>query len=170
MAKSEFIYGLDQFKFAASGEPEELGYIEEGSFNLGGQAGETVEVNAAQVKGSPVLVIPKKNGSIKPSFDLIQINYNKLVAVMGGAVKGTSEAPTGWEAPSKSVNITGHAKIITDSGHVIDIPKAQVMAYPNDKLSLDGVAKIHVELTPVQSTPGKAPYSISDASEPVPAG
>ena len=163
MATQNFLYGLDQFKFAASGTPAELGYIEEGSFDLGGQAGETVEINAAQVKGSPVLVIPKKNGSIKPSFDLIQINYNKLVEVMGGSIRGTVQTPTGWNAPSKSVNITGVAQIITDSGHVIDIPKAQVTAYPTDKLDLNGVAKIHVELTPILSAPNAAPYSISDA-------
>ena len=159
----EFLFGLDKFKFSPDATPPaELGYIEEGSFDLGGQAGETVEINAAQVKGSPVLVIPKKNGSIKPAFDLIQIVYAQLVKVLGGEIEGTLQAPTGWKAPSKLVNISGHAQIETDSGHLIDIPKAQVTAYPNDKLSLDGVAKIHVELTPIQSAPGVAPYTITD--------
>jgi len=159
----EFLFGLDKFKFSPdSTPPTELGYIEEGSFDLGGQAGETVEVNASQVKGSPVLVIPKKNGSIKPTFDLIQIVYTQLVKVMGGNIKGTPQVPTGWEAPSGLANVSGHAQIETDSGHLIDIPKAQVTAYPSDKLSLDGVAKIKVTVTPIQSAPGVAPYSISD--------
>jgi hypothetical protein len=153
----EFLYGLAQLKFAVTGTPEEIGYIEEGSFDLGGQAGETTEVNAAQVKGSPVLVLPKKNGSIKPSFDLIQINYAKLAILMGGVASAT-----GWEAPSTLTQVRGHAEIYTDSGHLIDIPACTLVAYPNDKLTLEGVAKIHCELTPVQSTPGAAPYSISD--------
>jgi hypothetical protein len=163
----EFLFGLAEFKFATTGTPASIGYIEEGSFDLGGQAGETTEINAAQVKGSPVLVLPKKNGSIKPSFDLIQIKYEKLVLLMGGAVKTTTSGGdtvvTGWEAPSALTQVRGHAQIFTDSGHLIDIPGCTMTAYPNDKLSLDGVAKIHCELTLVQSVPGVAPYSITDA-------
>ncbi|GHT64558.1 hypothetical protein FACS189451_12220 [Bacteroidia bacterium] len=153
----EFLFGLSQLKFAVTGTPVEIGYIEEGSFDLGGQAGETIEINAAQVKGSPVLVLPKKNGTIKPNFDLIQINYAKLATLMGGTATAD-----GWNAPSDLAQVKGHAEIYTDSGHLIDIPACTLVAYPNDKLSLDGVAKIHCEITPVQSAPGVAPYSISD--------
>jgi len=153
----EFLYGLAQLKFAKNGTPEEIGYIEEGSFDLGGQAGETTEINAAQVKGSPVLVLPKKNGTIKPNFDLIQIDYAKLAILMGGTA-----TVDGWNAPSDLAQVRGHAEIYTDSGHLIDIPACTLVAYLNDKLSLDGVAKIHCEITPIQSAPGVAPYSISD--------
>lgn len=157
MAK-DFLYGLSEFKFASDGGTlETLGYIEEDSFDLGGQAGEVTEINAAQVKGAAVLILPKKNGTIKPSFDLIQIIYANLVKVMGGTATAT-----GWSAPSALVQITGHAQIITDSDHVIDIPKAQISAYPNDKLTLSNVAKIHCECTPIAPAPGVAPYSISD--------
>jgi hypothetical protein len=165
----DFLFGLSQFLFLRdgdAGDPVTLGYIEEDSFDLGGQAGETTEVNAAQVKGSPVLVLPKKNGSIKPAFDLIEIQYPALAKVMGGTCSGGQGTETGWNAPADLVQVKGHAQIITDSGHLIDIPAAQVTAYPTDKLSLSNVAKIHVELTPVQSAPNAAPYSISDYVEP----
>lgn len=165
----EFLYGLAEFRFAVTGTPEATGYIEEGSFDLGGQAGEVTEINAAQVKGSPVLVLPKKNGSIKPSFDLIQIDYAKLTLLMGGKTKSVTveevTTVTGWEAPSTLTQVRGHAQIFTESGHLIDIPACTLVAYPTSKLSLDGVAKIHCELTPVQSAPGVAPFSISDIPE-----
>jgi hypothetical protein len=162
----EFIFGVAQVKFASgAGTPEEIGYIESESFDLGGSAGETVEVNAAQVKGSPVLVIPKKNGSIKPKFELIQIKYNKLVALMGGSVSGTQQAPTGWNAPSEAVRITGHLQVVTDSGHLLDIPNGQVSAYPGDKINMSGVAKVYCEVTPMMPAGGGSPYSISDYEE-----
>jgi hypothetical protein len=152
-----FLYGLAEFKFAVTGTPESIGYIEEDSFDLGGKAGETVEINAAQVKGSPVLVLPKKNGTIKPAFNLIEINYQKLALIMGGTA-----TVDGWAAPSELAQVRGHAEIYTDSGHLIDIPLCIMTAYPADKLAMSAVAKIHCELTPVQSTAGTAPYSISD--------
>jgi hypothetical protein len=167
MAK-EFIFGVAQLKFAeGGGVPEEIGYIESESFDLGGAAGESVEINAAQVKGSPVLVIPKKNGSIKPKFELIQINYNKLVMIMGGTVSGSIDAPTGWNAPSELVQISGHLQVVTDSGHLLDIPNGQVSAYPGDKLNLSGVAKVYCEVTPMVPDGGGSPYSISDYVEEV---
>lgn len=163
----EFIFGVAQVKFATgAGVPEEIGYIESESFDLGGQAGEMVEVNAAQVKGSPVFVIPKKNGSIKPKFELIQINYNKLVILMGGSVQGTALAPTGWNAPSELVKISGHLQVVTDSGHLLDIPNGQIMAYPGDKINLSGVVKVYCEVTPMLPTGGGSPYSISDYVDP----
>lgn len=163
METQDFLYGLSKFEF----DEEEVGYIEESSFDLGGQEGETVEINAAQVKGSPVLVIPKKNGSIRPEFDLIQIDYKNLVKIMGGKIKGTEEAPTGWEAPVELVQVTGKAVITTDSGHVITIPRCQMVAYPTDKLTLDGVAKIHCKLTPMLKDKDTAPYSIENATDDV---
>jgi hypothetical protein len=162
----EFIFGVAQVKFATgAGTPEEIGYIESESFDLGGAAGESVEINAAQVKGSPVLVIPKKNGSIKPKFELIQINYNKLVILMGGTISGTPQAPTGWNAPSELVRISGHLQVVTDSGHLLDIPNGQVSAYPGDKINMSGVAKVYCEVTPMMPAGGGSPYSISDYEE-----
>jgi hypothetical protein len=156
----DFMYGLDEFKFAVTGLPTSLGYIEEDSFDLGGKAGETIEINAAQVKGSPVLVLPKKNGTIKPTFNLIQIDYQKLALIMGGTATEDS-----WDAPSELAQVIGHAEIYTDSGHLLDIPMCTMVAYPTDKLSLSGVVKIKCELTPIQSAAGVSPYSFSDAPD-----
>ncbi|KAA6308138.1 hypothetical protein EZS27_040183, partial [termite gut metagenome] len=68
---NEFMYGLDRFSL----DGEDLGYIEEDSFDWGGTEGEVTPIHAAQVKGVPVLVIPKSNGSQKPTFDLIDLSY-----------------------------------------------------------------------------------------------
>jgi hypothetical protein len=154
----DFMFGLDEFRFATEGPPVSIGLIEEDSFDLGGKAGETTEINAAQVKSGPVLVIPKKNGTIKPTFNLIEINYQTLAVIMGGTA---TEA--GWNAPSNLVQVKGHAVIYTDSGHILDIPMCTMTAYLTDKLSLSGVTKIKCELTPIQSETGVAPYSLSDA-------
>jgi hypothetical protein len=162
----EFIFGVAQVLFAqGNGTLEEIGYIESESFDLGGTAGESVEINAAQVKGAPVFVIPKKNGTIKPKFELIQINYNKLVKLMGGTISGTVAAPTGWNAPDGLIQISGHLQVVTDSGHLLDIPNGRVSAYPGDKINMSGVAKVYCEVTPMIPISGGAPYSISDYEE-----
>jgi hypothetical protein len=163
----ELIFGVAQVKFApGTGTPEELGWIESESFDLGGQVGESVEINAAQVKGSPVFVIPKKNGTIKPKFELIQIRYKKLVALMGGTVEEDQDkVAIGWKAPSGLVQISGHLQVITDSGHLLDIPNGRISAYPGDKLNLSGVAKVYCEVTPMLPADGTSPYSISDYIE-----
>lgn len=90
---NDFMYGLAVVKV---GE-KKLGYIEENSFKLNGAKGEVTKINAAQKHGGPVLVIPKSNGTIAPSFDLIQMDYENMAALMGGVVKKTAEKATGWE-------------------------------------------------------------------------
>jgi hypothetical protein len=158
----ELIFGVAQVKFASgNATPEEIGWIESDSFDLGGTEGSVVEINAAQVKGAPVFTIPQKNGTIKPKFELIQINYQKLALLMGGTA-----TPTGWNAPSAIVQVTGHFQVVTDSGHLIDIPNGTVQAYPGDKINLSGVAKVYCTVTPNIPTGGGSPYTISDYVEP----
>jgi hypothetical protein len=160
----DFLYGLDEFKFSVTGSPVAIGAIAQGSFDLGGQAGEATEIWSAQSKSAPVLVIPKKNGTIKPSFDLIELKYDKLALLMGGAVTLDDDGVAiGWDAPSQLVQVTGHAQIFTDSGHLIDIPVCTVTAYLTDKLHTDGTAKIHCELSPIQSAAGVVPFSVKNA-------
>lgn len=88
---NDFMYGLAVVKV---GE-KKLGYIEENSFKLNGAKGEVTKINAAQKHGGPVLVIPKSNGTIAPSFDLIQMDYENMAALMGGVVKKTAEKSDG---------------------------------------------------------------------------
>ena len=65
-------YGLDQFKF---GE-QVLGYISEEGLAWGGDKPEKVKINAAQIKGGPVKVITKNNGTNVITFKLIRLSRN----------------------------------------------------------------------------------------------
>lgn len=156
--ENKFMYGLDEFKFAG----KSLGYIEEDSFDMGGAKGEVTEIRAAQKKGYPVKIIPKSNGTVKPTFDLIDFNYPNLVATMGGTLKGTADKPTGWAAPSKLVTITGEATIDTDSGQRITIPNCMLSAYIGGNLNLTSVSKIKCELGIMEPADGSEPFTIED--------
>ncbi len=158
---NDFMYGLAAVKV----DDKLLGYIEEGSFKLNGSKGEVTEINAAQKHGGPVLVIPKSNGTIAPSFDLIQMNYTNMADLMGGEVTKTGENTTGWKAPSSLVQITTKLTIQTDSSHQITIKKAFVTAYIDGDLSLDSVSKIKVETKALIPDDGGAPFSIDDVTE-----
>lgn len=163
---SKFMYGLLSVKI---GE-KVVGYIEENSFKFNGEKGEVTEIKAAQVKGASVLAIPKSNGKISPSFDLIDLDYEALALLLGGDVIKTGESPrapraTGWKAPSKLINITNKVEIQTDSAHKIVIKKALITAYIDGDLNLDSVAKLKVEVKPLQPDEvGAEPYSIEDVS------
>lgn len=146
-----------------------VGYIEENSFKFNGEKGEVTEIKAAQVKGASVLAIPKSNGKISPSFDLIDLDYDALALLLGGEVIKTgasgSQKVTGWKAPSKLINITNKVEIQTDSAHKIVIKKALITAYIDGDLNLDSVAKLKVEVKPLQPDEvGAEPYSIEDVS------
>lgn len=162
---SKFMYGLLSVKV---GE-KVVGYIEENSFKFNGEKGEVTEIKAAQVKGASVLAIPKSNGKISPSFDLIDLDYDALALLLGGEVIKTGEDSeqkvTGWKAPSNLINITNKVEIQTDSAHKIVIKKALITAYIDGDLNLDSVAKLKVEVKPLQPDEvGAEPYSIEDVS------
>ena len=63
-----FMYGLGAVKY----KDFVVGYIEPGSFDMGGVKPESTKINAEQVPGTPVLIIPQSNGSIAPTFNVIQ--------------------------------------------------------------------------------------------------
>ena len=154
----KFMYGLDEFKFNG----KSLGYIEDESFDWGGAKGETTEIRAAQKKGYPVKIIPKSNGTVKPTFDLIEFNYENLQATMGGTLKKTGEKTTGWAAPSKLVTITGEVTIDTDSGQRVAIPNCMLSAYISGNLNLTSVSKIKCELGIAEPADGSDPFTIDD--------
>ena len=159
--EQNLMFGLDEFKF----DGKSWGFIEEDSFDWGGQEGEVTEIRAAQKKGYPVKIIPKSNGTIKPAFDLIQLSYENLAATMGGTVKKTGEKATGWTAPSKLVQVTGEAVIDTDSGQRITIPNCLVSAYIGGNLNLTPVSKIKCKLSIAEPADGAAPFTIEDIPE-----
>lgn len=159
--EQNLMFGLDEFKFNG----KSWGFIEEDSFDWGGQEGEVTEIRAAQKKGYPVKIIPKSNGTIKPALDLIQLSYENLAATMGGTVKKTGENATGWTAPSKLVQVTGEAVIDTDSGQRITIPNCMVSAYIGGNLNLTSVSKIKCKLSIAEPADGSAPFTIEDIPE-----
>lgn len=156
--EKKFMYGLDEFKF----EGKSLGYIEEDSFDWGGAKGEVTEIRAAQKKGYPVKIIPKSNGTVKPTLDLIEFNYPNLVATMGGKLKGTVDKPTGWAAPNNLVTITGEVTIDTDSGQRVTIPNCTISAYISGNLNLTSVSKIKLELGIAEPEEGTDAFTIDD--------
>ena len=98
-----------------------VGYIEKNSFDMGGQKPESAKIEAEQVPGTPVLIIPQSNGSIAPTFNVIQLNYENLHSLLGGTMHYKEEdsekkTPIGWTAPTAAVLLTGPWEIALVSG------------------------------------------------------
>lgn len=153
-----FIYGIASLKI----NNVLIGYIEKGSFQWGGTAPESVDVEAEQVPAAPVLVLLQKNGTIAPQFNLIQLNPTNLQAVMGGTLTSSNKK---WNAPSDLVSVTGPVEITTQSGAVIGIPNATVQANLNGNLTLTEVSKVQVTLKVLAPDGGGSPYSIDFTTE-----
>ena len=60
------MYGIGAVKY----KDFTIGYIEKNSFDLGGKKPEAAKIEAEQVQGAPVLVIPQSNGGIAPTFNV----------------------------------------------------------------------------------------------------
>ena len=76
------MYGIGAVKY----KDFTIGYIEKNSFDLGGKKPEAAKIEAEQVQGAPVLVIPQSNGGIAPTFNVIQMNYSNLHNLLGGSL------------------------------------------------------------------------------------
>lgn len=154
----KFIYGIAVVKFGKN----VIGYIEKGSWDWGGTKPEKVDVEAEQVPTAPVLTLITKNGTVVPTFNLIQLDYENLQLALGGTLVGTKGAYTGWQAPSNLVELRDECEIEFVSGQVMSIPNATLMANLGGKLTLTEVSKIECQLTVNQPEDGSAPYSIND--------
>ena len=75
-----------------------VGYIEKNSFDMGGQKPESAKIEAEQVPGTPVLIIPQSNGSIAPTFNVIQLNYENLHSLLGGTMHSNGKESNGRES------------------------------------------------------------------------
>ena len=157
----KFIYGLNAVKY----EDMVLGYIETGSFDWGGQKGESVDVGAEQVPAAPVLTLVTKNGTISPTFNIIQLDYANLKACLGGSLVGSEEEPTGWKAPTNLIELRGKINIDTTSGKTVTIPNALLMSNLGGKLTLNEVSKLECQLKINAPEDGSAPYEINDTEE-----
>ena len=136
------MYGVGAVKY--KGSP--VGYIGKDSFDMGGTKPESAEIEAEQVPGAPVLVIPQSNGKIGPKFDMIQLNFENLQQLLGGTLHKKSTTVTGWTAPVAALVLEGPWQIDLVSGQSILIPNATLLSDLGGKLSLKETAKIEVEL------------------------
>lgn len=153
-----FIYGIAVVKFA----DVEIGWIEKGSWDWGGTKPESVDVEAEQVPDAPVLTLLQKNGQISPTFNIIQMDYKNIHAVMGGTLVGEESAPTGWTAPTDLVQKSGKWTIDFVSGQTMTIPNGTVLANLGGKLTLTEVSKLECQLKINKPEDGSAPYGIND--------
>ena len=153
-----FIYGIGCVKFG----DKVIGYIEKGSWDWGGTKPESVDVEAEQVPDAPVFTLLTKNGTISPTFNLIQLNYENLHTVAGGTLVGTEGAYTGWKAPTDLVEIRDSCTIDFKSGQTMTIPNATILSNLGGKLTLTEVSKMECQLKINKPTDGSAPYEIND--------
>lgn len=157
----KFIYGIAAVYFAEA----LIGYIEKGSFDWGGSKPESVDVEAEQVPDAPVLTLLTKNGSISPTFNLIQLDYENLKAVLGGTLIGTEGSYTGWKAPTDLVQLSGKWTIDFVSGQTMTIPNGIILANLGGKLTLTEVSKLECQLKVNKPADGGSPYEINDTVE-----
>lgn len=157
-----FIYGIAAVK---AGDVT-IGWIEKGSWDWGGTKPETTDVEAEQVPDAPVLSIMQKNGQISPTFNLIQLDYTNIQAVMGGTLietgEGENKKATGWKAPNELVQRTGPWTIDFVSGQTMTIPKGMILANLGGKLTLTEVSKLECQLKIIKPEgEDSAPYEIN---------
>ena len=158
-----FMYGIGAVKY----KDFIVGYIEKGSFDMGGQKPESAKINAEQVPGTPVLIIPQSNGSIAPTFNVIQLNYENLHKLLGGFLHYKSDDtekknPTGWTAPTTAILMAGPWELALVSGHSILIPNGTLLSNLSGKLTLTETAKIECTLEVAMPEDGSQPYGVFD--------
>lgn len=161
MATKKFIYGIAVVKFNS----KEIGYIEKGSWDWGGTKPEPIDVDAEQVPDAPVLTIMSKNGTIAPTFNLIQLDYENMQAVMGGTLVGSTGSYTGWKAPTDLVELRGPWEIQFVSGQTMKIPNGTILTNLGGKLTLTEVSKIECQLKVNKpEEPDTATYEVNNTA------
>lgn len=156
----EFIYGIAEVKF----NKKPVGWIEKGSWDWGGQKPESVDIEAEQVPDAPVLTLLQKNGTVSPTFNMIQLNYKNMQAMLGGKLTPNEETPTAWEAPSELINLSGEWEIKFVSGQTMTIPNGTLLSNLGGKLTLTEVAKVECQLKINKPAEVGAPYKIADTA------
>ena len=157
----KFIYGIAAVYFAEA----LVGYIQKDSWDWGGTKPESVDVEAEQVPDAPVLTLLTKNGSISPTFNLIQLDYENLHAMLGGTLVGAEGAYTGWKAPTDLVQLSGKWTIDFVSGQTMTIPNGTILANLGGKLTLTEVSKLECQLKVNKPADGGSTYEINDTVE-----
>mgnify|MGYP003537781166 CR=1 FL=1 len=158
-----FMYGIGAVKYKTF----TVGYIEKGSFDMGGVKPEAAKVEAEQVPGTPVLVIPQSNGNIAPTFNVIQLNYENLYNLLGGTLHYKSDDaekknPIGWTAPTTAMLMQGPWELALVSGQSILIPNGTLLSNLGGKLILTETAKIECTLEVAMREDGSQPHGVFD--------
>jgi hypothetical protein len=156
------MYGVGLLKFKG----ETLGYILKDSFNMNPTKGETSKVWAEQVQSAPVKSLAGTNGTIAPSFNLIEIDYEVMQSILGGTLVRTGETVTGWKAPREVITIEGEFVIETKSKHRITIFNGLLQGTLGGGLNMTSVSQIEVAIeVQMPDDPDEAPYQIEDIAE-----
>ena len=106
-----------------------------------------------------------KNGTIAPTFNLIQLDYENLHLALGGTLVGEPGSYTGWKAPSGLVELRGECKIKLVSGQTVTMSNATMTANLEGKLTLTEVSKIACQLTANMPSDGGSPYEVNDSTD-----
>lgn len=158
----DFMYGVGAVKYKG----EKVGYVAKNSFDLNGSKPEAADVEAEQVPGAPVLVIPQSNGKIAPKFDMIQLNFDSLHQFLGGSLSTKDGKVVGWTAPRDTMVMDGPWEIALVSGQSILIPVATLLSNLGGKLTLTETSKIEVDLKITAPAKEKVPpYGIFETGE-----
>lgn len=154
------MYGLEELYLKGLS----IGYIKEGSFNWNGSKGEVTKVMAAQVKGTAVKNIPTSNGTMEPTFQMLQFKYANLQKVLGGRLVKQGGKVVGWAAPKKLVRLEGFVEVFTDSGMVMVFPSALIQGFITGSLVLTDTSTVDCSLGINQPVGGENPYYLLDAA------
>lgn len=156
------VYGLAELYKGG----ESLGWIEKGSFDMGGKKGEATDIFAEQIPDAPVEVIAQSNATINPTFNLIQLNFENFQKTLGGSLvtSGTGDdlKVVGWTAPEDLVQLRDEYLIKFRSGHETHIPDALLLASFGGKVTLTETTKIECELRTIKTT-GSSSYGVYEA-------
>ena len=158
---NKFIYGLARLR---KGD-KTMGYIEKGSWDWGGTKPEPADVFAEQVASAAVLTLPSTGGTISPTFNLIQLDYETFHDTLGGELVGSEGNYTGWKAPTDTVMLTDRWAVDFVSGQTMTIPNGTILANLGGKLTLSEVSKLECQLKVNMPSDGSAPYEINDTVE-----
>ena len=154
----KFIYGLARLR---KGD-KTMGYIEKGSWDWGGTKPEPADVFAEQVASAAVLTLPSTGGTISPTFNLIQLDYETFHDTLGGELVGSEGNYTVWKAPTDNVMLTDKWAVDFVSGQTMTIPNGTILANLGGKLTLSEVSKLECQLKVNMPSDGSAPYEIND--------
>ncbi len=157
----DLMYGLEEMYLKGLS----IGYIKEDSFQWNGTQGELAQIRAAQVKGTAIKNIPTSNGTVAPTFQLLQFNYENMAKVLGGRVIMKNGKAVGWAAPKALVRLEGFVEVFSDSGQVIVFPSAIIQGFISGPLQLTETSTIDCTLGVNQPATGEDPYYIFDAAE-----